>query len=224
MHRLLMTSTAYRQSSVATPDAARLDPDNALVSRLPLRRLDAEQVHDALLAVAGSLDGTLHGPAADLNVRPDGLVTPVGAGNAWRRSVYVRQERKRRLTLLEDFDLPAMNPNCAARRDSTTATQALHLWNNGWVEELAGRFAARVEREAGTEPARRIEHASWAALGRPPAKEEEDAGLEALGRMEEEWRVHLARTGSVSETAATHGALTAYCHALLNTAAFLYID
>jgi hypothetical protein len=224
MHRLLMTSTAYRQSSRVTVDHERLDVENRLLSRMPLRRLDAEEVHDALLAVAASLDERRYGPADGFESRADGLVTPAGTGGTWRRAVYVRQERKLRPTLLEDFDLPAMNPNCFERRSSTTAMQALHLMNNAWVLELAVRFAERVAHEAGPEPARRVEMASWIALGRPPTPEEADAGAEALSRMTDGWMEHLDRTGGGTSSEAARRALTAYCHALMNSAAFLYVD
>lgn len=210
IHRLIVTSAAYRQSSLVRPGAERLDPQNALVSRMPLRRLDAEEVHDALLVAAGSLDESPFGPPQGLETRPDGLATPLGTGKGWRRGIYVRQERKLRPTILEDFDLPAMNPNCSARRASNTATQALHLLNNPWIHDLAARFAGRVEREAGREPERQVERASWIAFGRPPLKEEEEAGLAALLRM----------TGGST----ARGALGTYCHALLNSAAFLYVD
>jgi hypothetical protein len=212
MHRLLMTSAAYRQSSRLTPERLRLDPDNALLSRMPLQRLDAEQVHDALLAVSGCLDETPYGPADAITARADGLVSSAGTGKGWRRAVYVRQERKLRATILEDFDFPALSPSCGARRSSTTATQALHLMNNVWVHGLAEKLAARVARETGTESGARacIRQAWWTALARPPAPEEEEAALEAAARM--------------TETASADAALVACCHALVNSAAFLFVD
>ncbi|MBI4601809.1 MAG: PSD1 domain-containing protein [Planctomycetes bacterium] len=233
MHHLMVTSAAYRQSSAVTQDASRLDPDGALLSRMPLRRLDAEEVHDALLAAAGSLDGAMGGPADPFEARPDGLVTTVGSGLAWRRAVYARQERKLRPTILEDFDLPLMSPSCAQRRASTTATQALHLMNNAWVLGLAARLAERVEREAGAEPARQVERASWIALGRPPSLEEGEAALGALARMTEAWAAHLAHPGPggagpadgpADSRAPGRLALAAYCHALVSSAGFVYVD
>src|SRR5207244_3134806 len=75
MHRLMMTSATYRQSSAVTPDRERLDPDNALLSRMPLARLDAEALYDTLLLAAGRLDEARFGPPDPVQARPDGLVT-----------------------------------------------------------------------------------------------------------------------------------------------------
>jgi mono/diheme cytochrome c family protein len=215
MHRLMMTSATYRQRSAVTPDHQRLDPDNVLVSRMPLTRLDAEALYDALLAVAGRLDETPFGPGDAIQARPDGLVTPEETERGWRRAVYVRQTRKQLPTHLESFDYPQMNPNCVERRDSTVATQALHLLNNGTVHALAEHFAQRVRREAGADPTARIERAYLIVLGRPPTDEEGQIGRDALARFAELW------TG---DAAADLKALAAFCHALMNSAGFLYVD
>ena len=123
MHRLIMTSSTYRQSSRMTQEHERVDPENRLFSRMPLRRLDAESIRDTLLAVAGRLDETAFGPADAVEARPDGTFAAVGTVKGWRRSIYVRQRRTEIPTLLEDFDLPAMNPNCIERPMSTVAPQ-----------------------------------------------------------------------------------------------------
>ena len=211
MHRLLMTSATYRQSSQVQNDA------ESLYSRMPLVRLDAEALYDTLLLVAGRLDETPFGPADDVQARADGLVTPVATARGWRRLIYVRQARKQLPTHLENFDFPQMNPNCLERRDSTVAPQALHLMNNGMIHELAERFAQRLAREAGSAPEKRIELAYLIALSRPPDEEERRVGLDALARFTEQW-------AKSNKEAADLKALTSYCHALLNSAAFLYVD
>jgi len=114
---------------------------------MPLVRLDAEALYDTLLLVAG--------PSGRDSVRsggrgPGAPRRPCDAGRSargWRRLVYVRQTRKQIATHLETFDFPPMNPNCLERRDSTVAPQALHLMNNGMVDQLAEQFAQRVSRE-----------------------------------------------------------------------------
>jgi len=216
---LMMTSAVYRQSSTITPAQEKLDPDNALLSRMPLMRLDAEPLYDTMLLVAGRLDESRYGPADALQTRGDGLVTPVGTERGWRRMIYVRVERKVVATHLENFDFPQMNPNCVERRDSTVAPQALHLMNNGMVQRLAENFAKRVRREAGTIPARQIEWVYLTALSRPPTEEEKQLGLSALARLTEQWKKQ--RT---NEDEAALQALTSYCHTILNSAAFLYVD
>ena len=224
MHRLVMTSSTYRQSSAATPERAKLDPDNALYSGMPLARLDAEALYDALLLVAGKLDETRGGPADAVEVRGDGLVTPAESPRGWRRAVYVKQTRKQLPTHLENFDYPQMNPNCLERRDSTVAPQALHLMNNGMVHHLAEHFADRVSREAGADPAKRVERVYLIALGRPPSEEEKRVGLDALRKLTDDWARHPGTAATTDDVDAHLRALTTYCHAIVNTAAFLYVD
>jgi cytochrome c553 len=224
MHRLMMTSATYRQSSAVTADRERLDPDNALVSRMPLVRLDAEGLYDTLLLVAGRLDETQFGPAAPVQVRGDGLVTPTGGARGWRRLLYVRLARKQIPTHLENFDYPQMSPNCLERRDSTVAPQALHLLNNGMVRQLAVYFAGRVSREAGEDVAKQVETAYWVALSRPPSAEERKVGVGALSTLADKWAKHLAVSGEPGRDAARRKALATFCHALMNSAGFLYVD
>jgi len=224
LHRLMLTSATYRQSSAVTDDLERRDPENALYSRMPLVRLDAEALYDTLLLVAGRLDETRFGPADTVTARPDGLVTPAATERGWRRIIYVRQARKQLPTHLENFDYPQMNPNCVERRDSTVAPQALHLMNNGMVQRLAEHFARRVSREAGTDPAKRIERVYLIALSRYPSDEEKQVGLAALGKLNDQWARHLAASGKPDKEAVGLQALTTFCHAIMNSASFLYVD
>src|SRR5262249_28349409 len=202
MHRLLMTSSTYRQSSAVTPEQEKLDPDNALYSRMPLVRLDAEALYDSLLLVAGRLDITPSGPPDAVQARADGLVTPTGTARGWRRLLYVRQARKQLPTHLESFDYPHMNPNCLERRESTVAPQALHLMNNGMVHQLAEHFATRVRREAGTDPIKQIERIYLIALSRPPSNEEKELGVAALKKFADTWAKHLTAAGKTDRATA----------------------
>ena len=217
MHRLMVTSSVYRQVSTLSPKRERLDPDNRLLSRMPLRRMEAEVLSDTMLAVAGRLDETPFGRPSPILVRNDGLVTAIGSEKGWRRSIYVQQRRKEIPTVLGSFDLPAMNPNCTERTDSTVSTQALFLMNNAQVHEWAAAFARRVESEAGPNPSAQIETMYWLALSRPPTDEECSLHLAAWTQLTE------SRTESGAKTSAT-AALTKLCHTMLNSAAFLYID
>jgi cytochrome c553 len=217
MHRLMMTSHVYRQSSSVTPLQQQLDPDNRLLSCMPLRRMEAEELRDSLLQISGRLDETRFGPPDPVKVLPDGLVQ---AGR--RRSIYVQMLRKHPPSLLESFDLPSMNPNCLQRSESLVATQALHLLNDALVRKLAADFADRVLREAGDHPARQIEQVFLVALNRTPTRAEIEISREALARFRREW-------SKQSEPAATPNAvaqrsLTSFCHAMMNSAMFVYID
>ena len=224
IHRLMMLSATYRQSSIVTGDAERIDPANSLFSRMPLRRLDAEQLYDSLLCVAGRLDGTCYGPADNVQIRRDGLITPTESPAGWRRLIYVKQMRKQMPTHLENFDFPQMNPNCLERRDSTVAPQALHLMNNGMVQRLAEQFSQRAAREAGADPARRVERIYLIALGRKPNEDESKVALESLAEFSRQWTRQTSSSGKLDPQSATLKALATFCHGIMNSAAFLYVD
>jgi hypothetical protein len=219
-----MTSRTYRQSSAVTQEQEQLDPDNALYSRMPLVRLDAEALYDTLLLVAGRLDESRFGPADAVQGRADGLVTPAGTARGWRRLIYVQQLRKQVLTHLENFDFPQMNPNCIERRDSTVAPQALYMMNNRMVQELAEQFAQRLIREVGTDPAKQVERAFLIALSRIPSDTEKQVALAALDRLAEKWARQMVRSEAPNPEAVPVKALTTFCHALMNSAGFLYVD
>jgi hypothetical protein len=219
MHRLMMTSATYRQSPAVTHTHEKIDPENKLCARMPLTRLDAESLYDTMLLAAGRMDPTRYGLPDALETRGDGLVTPRGTIKGWRRMIYVQLQRKIVATHLENFDFPQMNPNCVSRRDSTVAPQALHLLNNGMVRGLAEDFAKRVRRDAGTDPTRQVEWVYLIALSRPPDAEESELGTAALAQLTDKWSKKLPNKDD-----AHLRALTTYCHTILNSAAFLYVD
>jgi cytochrome c553 len=239
LHRLMMTSATYRQSSDVSEAHQRLDADNLLLSRMPLRRMEAEVLRDSMLAVAGRLDGTLFGPPDALEVGADGLVS-ARAGNhrRWRRSIYVLKRRTQPLTILQGFDMAGMDPNCIERRESIVAPQALHLANNALVRELATAFAERICKAVGDDPRAQVRSAYRIAMGRAAKPEEERVALAALAELESAWarnRSGEAPSGTASTPPAERGsppdpsiagrrALENLCHALFNSAAFLYID
>jgi len=213
MHRLLMLSRTYRQSSQVTPRQLERDPQNRLYSRMPLRRMDAEALRDSLLFVSGRLDNQPGGPPDPVSVDRDGQVSvePTPGGN-WRRSIYAQYRRTEIPTLLATFDYPEMGPNCVSRSVSVISPQSLLLLNNRRVRELAASFADRVHRRAGDNPRRQIEAAFLLALSRPPEADEMNAALDSLRDL---------RAASPDRPDL---ALETFCHTLLNSAAFLYID
>ena len=219
LHRLIVTSNAYRQSSLVTTEHERLDPENRLVSRMPMRRLDAEQLRDSLLAISGELAEEPFGQPGAVDVRKDGLVTSKATDGGRQRSIYIRQRRKEMPTILETFDLPQMNPNCTQRQDSTVVSQPLYLLHNKMIYDLSRSFANEVMSEAGSDANARVGAIYLTALGRPANEEEITLGLKALEQLTDEWR-HAATEGHTPEDLA----LADLCHALLNSAAFLYVD
>ena len=225
MHRLMMTSRTYQQSSLLVDcTAANLAADNtastgprALFSIMPLQRMDAEDLRDTVLFVAGCLNLAQFGPPDPVTVRPDGLVTSSEIDGGWRRSIYIQQRRKEIPTILQTFDLPQMNPNCLQRPESTGAQQALHLMNNAMIDQLAEAFAQRVLNEVGKDLARQVDQVHLIALSRSPDENEKQIGVEALIQLAELWNAEKPDD-------APQRALATYCHTMLNSAAFLYID
>ena len=220
----MMTSSTYRQSSVLTEQLDEADPQNALLSRMPMVRLDAEALYDTLLLIAGRLDETSYGPADPVEQRADGLVTPAKTERGWRRSIYVQQQRKKMATHMESFDFPQMNPNCIERRDSMVAPQALLLMNNGMVLELADHFAARVLSEVDDDVIKQIERVYQIALSRAPDDDEKQIGSEILNQLRADWTKQLSANGLPDEASVHAKALSAYCHAIMNSASFLFVD
>lgn len=220
LHRLIMASAAYQQVSSIRGDAEQRDPENRLLWRMPLKRMEAEVVRDSILAISGRLDQTPFGPPDPVTVREDGLVTSRSGERGWRRSLYVQHRRKHMPTILETFDLPQMIPNCVQRPDSTVASQALHLMNDTMIRTLSTSFAERVIGEAGQKPYRQVEHAYQLALNRQPSDEEKTLGQTALAELTAHWKANP----DDDKTPAATRALAIYCHTLINSAAFLFID
>lgn len=223
LHRLLVTASTYRQSSQQSPLAMVNDPENRWLSRMPLRRLEAEIVRDSLLAVTGQLDDTPFGPPVDVDVRGDGLVTARRPSGMGRRSVYVLHRRTKLPTILESFDSPQMGPNCVERGESIVAPQALHLLNNATVHDLAAQFASRIQREAGTEPQSQVTRIHRLAFGVEPDDEERRLALKMLDDLTRQWLPTLGNTPDAPRQASDR-ALRNYCHAILNSAGFVYVD
>ena len=209
LHRLMMNSRTYRQSSRVADELVTADPENRLLSRMPMRRMDAESLRDSLLFVSGKLDDTPGGPPDPVSVDQDGLVSvdPTPGGN-WRRSLYAQYRRTEIPTMMETFDYPEMGPNCYERSISTVSPQSLMLTNNGRVREWSAALAERIEQtvvgdgESAPGSAEKVDLLYKIALSRPPTKTERELGIEVLQEVTFE----------------------AYCHAILNSAAFIYID
>jgi mono/diheme cytochrome c family protein len=237
MHRLMMTSSTYRQSSALTPLLEKQDPANKLLSRMPMKRMEAEVIYDTMLLVSNKLDESRFGQPEPVVIRDDGLVTPVGTEKGWHRGIYVEQRRTKLPTVMESFDLPAMSPNCMERSISMIAPQALHMMNDGMISRLAESFAERVRKEAGPDPEKQIEQAYWIALSRAPSEEERKISLDTVRRLSDS-RGTKAQSAAASSLAAKPGAAAAtlgtedptatalaeFCHTLMNSAAFVYID
>jgi len=212
LHKLIVMSRAYRQSSDSPVEKAAMEKDanNALLWRYPARRLDAEQIRDGMLAVAGRLNPKTGGPSVIVPVDQE-LVNLLYKPSQWavtkdvsehdRRSIYLLHKRNLRLPMMEVFDSPDLQISCARRESSTHAPQALELMNGNFSNEMAKAFAARLDREAAS-PAKQVELAFRLAAGRLPNAKEKAAGVKFLQSQP----------------------LSEFALAVLNLNAFLYVN
>ena len=145
LHLLIMSSTAYRQSSTWTSQQLAVDRENALLGHFPLRRLDAESLRDRMLAVTGTLDRTMHGPSVPVEDDTVGQVVP--KGESARRSLYLQVRRTKPVSFLAAFDAPVMTVNCEKREASTVAPQSLMLMNSDFVLKQSRLLAQKVRQE-----------------------------------------------------------------------------
>jgi hypothetical protein len=242
LHRVIMNSTAYRQSSRRETASAALDSENTLYWRMNVRRLDGETLRDSVLAVSGKLNDKPFGPPVpvmadrvgqfvigieNLNAGRPGVQIPLH-GEEFRRSVYVQVRRSRPLAVLETFDQPAMAPNCAGRATSTGAPQSLMLMNGLFAIEQARALAERVSREAGEDAALQLRLVWRTALARDP-EPDELAGAEAFLREQIHYYAAHPETlqpenkGEAAPAPQT-AALANLCQAVLSSNEFLYVD
>jgi hypothetical protein len=180
LHRLIVTSATYRQSSVVTPEAARMDAANQWLSHQNRRRLDAESVRDSILAVSGALDLAMGGPGFQDFVIDKPQHSPhyeyhlhdPEDPKSWRRSIYrfiVRSQQQPFMTVLDCAD-PSMRVD--RRNESISPLQALALMNNGLTVTMAKHFAARVKKELASGLEGQVRRAFALALSREPSDDE----------------------------------------------------
>ncbi|MDA0834995.1 MAG: PSD1 and planctomycete cytochrome C domain-containing protein [Planctomycetota bacterium] len=240
MHRLMVTSTAYRQSSYRTDALQEADPDNKLLGRMSVRRLEAEIIRDAALSVSGNLTAKLYGPS--IGVAPDDVGQVVlGSGmrdgngiligtaaalgrEQFRRTVYIQERRSMPLGVLEPFDLPNVAPNCDRRTPSTAAPQALLMMNNDVVLKQAEQFAQRVTVDAGDDRTAQITRAWQLAFSRSPTPSELTQSLEFLAAQEQDFSALPPPEKDKPAPQPALMALSTLCQALLCSNQFLYVE
>jgi hypothetical protein len=213
LHREIVLSNTYRQASQSPAAAAaqEKDPENKLYWKFSRRRLEAEEIRDSMLAVAGKLNTKQGGPSVIVPVDPD-LVNLLYKPSQWavtpdssehdRRSIYLLAKRNLRLPFMETFDAPDMQISCARRESSTHAPQALELLNGDLSNRLADALAERLRKEAGASVSKRVELAYRLAAGRLPSLKEKQLATRFL------------RTQPLRE----------FALAVLNLNNFLYVD
>ncbi len=206
LHRLLVTSATYRQSSAVRADAMRADAGTRLLWRYPPRRLEAEPLRDAILAVCGNLDDRMGGPGFDLFEPNTNYVKVYNSkqefGPAdWRRMVYQAKPRMQLDDTFGQFDCPDAGQITPKRTSSITALQALNLLNSRFIVQQSSLFASRLEQEAGPDANAQVRRAYSLTFLRPPTDDEQTAATQFVQ---------------------AHG-LSAFCRALLNANEFLFV-
>ena len=206
LHRLILTSATYQQSSRPNPAALKIDAGSRLLWRFPPRRLEAEAIRDNVLAASGSLDFAMYGPGYSVFEPNDNYVrvyTPRTAwGPAdWRRMIYMTKVRMENDPVFGNFDCPDAGLPAPARARSTTAIQSLNLLNSTFIQQQSNLLAARIEREIPTPGDDRPRRAFILTLGRSPDADELAAATSHL-------RDH---------------SLPSLCRVLLNTNEFLFL-
>ncbi len=197
LHKLIMTSAAYMQASQTDEPRLKLDRDNKLCWHHPARRLEAEVIRDAVLAVSGQLDPALYGP---------GTLDPASK----RRSIYFTVKRSRLVPMMVIFDAPEALSGMAQRPTTTIAPQALHLLNSPQMRDAARAFARRL----GPDAEGAIRTAYQTALARLPSSEELHDGLAFLAQQQASYPGPQGR----------EAALMDFCQVLLCLNEFVYVD
>jgi hypothetical protein len=206
IHRLIVTSSAYRQSSRLDHHDQNIDRDNHLLWRMSPRRLEAESIRDAVMATSGQLDTRMGGPGYNIwepNSNYVAVYKPRAelGRDAFRRMVYQFKPRSQPDPTFSAFDCPDAALVAPRRNVSTTALQAVNLLNSEFVIKQATYFAQRLEAEAGRDPGRQAERGFRLAFGREPSQAERDAAVSLIS---------------------SHGS-PAFCRALYNANEFVYV-
>ncbi len=235
IHRLIMTSTAYQQSSARHDKGNAADRQKRLLWSMPVRRLESEAVRDSILAVSGMLDYQMTGKSIpvmadrtgqwvigkeNLNAGRPGPVIDM-KGQQYRRSLYVQVRRSRPLAVLEPFDLPELAPNCTQRPSSTVATQSLALLNSDFITAQSRFFAVRLTRQTqdiGTQ----VSEAWQLAFGQEIPEDKKAEAIDFVTQMQElltkDYELKKLDDDPVID------AVALFCQALLSSNQFLYIE
>jgi hypothetical protein len=250
MHRLIMLSNVYRESSDSQVEAEAVDPDNNLLWHYDRHRLEGEAIRDSMLSVSGLLNSKIGGPGVNPPL-PAGVAAPaVGAGGAAgaggragkggaspgdpaeadRRSVYVFVRRNMVYPMLDAFDEPNPQETCGRRFRAVIPSQSLILMNDALVLDWARALAGRVLNDAGLSLDQQVDRAYRLALSRPPAAAEREAVLDFLDRQSSLLAGALARNEKppmpealpAGMQPARAAAFVDFCHVLMNSNEFLY--
>jgi hypothetical protein len=224
LHRLVVNSATYRQSSTGNPAAEAIDAANTLLWRAPVRRLEAETIRDCILAVSGDLNPQMFGPPVPVGPDANNQIV-VGGGKAGpdaaRRSVYVQVRRSLPPYVLHVFDSPQMEPNCEIRNSSTVAPQSLLMLNSQFVVDQGQALARRIIATAPDSVDEQVASACLLAFSREPMANER---TDFAQYVREQTELIRGRLPAAEQAQAHERALASLCQALLGSNPFLYAD
>jgi hypothetical protein len=236
LHRLILSSEAYQQSSAHNDIAAKADSENRLYWRFPRHRLEGEVIRDSALWVAGLLNEEMGGPSVFPNL-PDGMISRGGwdvsksETDRNRRSVYVFVRRNTRYPMFETFDMPDTHESCARRNVTTSPVQALTMLNSKLTLEWAQALAGKVVNAAGSARDAQIEAAYNIAFSRSPDIAEKTLVQQFLDRQKSIVADRPADSALAPPTGTTEkldpaeaAALVDFCHMLINANEFVYLN
>jgi hypothetical protein len=215
LHRRIVTSAVYRQSSAPRADGLDRDSDNRLWWRWPVRRLEAEVMRDSMLAVAGQLDPQQFGPYVPTKQTAIGeVIADEQTPGALRRSIYLQQRRSQTLSFMKVFDAPSIATVCTTRPSSTVPLQSLALLNSDFAFARSEAFAGRLLTEGGVSPRDLVRRAWRTAIGREPTEREAAVAEQFIATQQAQY----------SGENANRWALADFCQMLLASNAFLYVE
>jgi hypothetical protein len=228
MHRLILTSSTWRQRSRVSAQrraaCVSIDPENRLLWRQTIRRLEAEPLRDALLAASASLSHPMYGVSQSVTRQKNGEVIVAAGKNQNRRSIYVMVLRLTPETMLQVFDQPTISVNCAQRSTSTVSTQALTLLNSDVMTRAAAAFADRVLAEQPNDP---VGRAVLTAFSRPATRGERELLTQFFDEQQSRYldqQDEAARQKANVIATAGKKALADLCHMLMSANEFVYVD
>jgi uncharacterized protein DUF1553/uncharacterized protein DUF1549/cytochrome c len=243
MHRLMLLSSTYQEASDSSSVANQnKDPQDQLLWKMPMRRIEGDIIRDSILAVSGGLNLKVGGPGVFPELDP-GLIGLLEASEKkeeqwrvtqdgpelWRRSVYVTQKRAVTAPIMDLFDPLDLVSSCPKRNTTTVAPQALQLLNDKFVIGQSTLFAERLRNEVGKNPIQQIHRAFLLSYGRPPDAKELEASVEFL---KDQATYHQRQTATLQEQGVDpadipepdKAALIDLCHSLFNSNEFIYVN
>ena len=224
LYRELLASSAWRQSSKASPAAIAADPDFELLGWWRAKRHTGEMLRDSTLAISGKLNGPMFGSPTTVSAQGDGSVIVGDTAEGNRRSIYLQVRRSQHVTMLDLFDVPMMEVNCPERTEANVPLSALAMLHSPFSEQSAAAFADRLFREAPTSDAERTNLAFRLAFARPPSAAEVQKVEEFIAAaINDKLGDNAATAASGPRSEAERAAWTQAALVLLNSNEFLYV-